>query len=312
VKEPSRDAARGLGLVLLSTLAFGVLPILGKAAYAAGVRVLPFLTWRYLVAALLFTLLLGRRPLPWRTRLRLWAIGFVFVFNSVAYFLALARTSASTVSLLLFCYPVIVALLAAAVGLERLTLRSLLAAVGAFAGCALTAAGGGGVVLAGAGAGAALALFAAFVYASYVVLVSRFARDASAPVLAQHLTQTSVVVCGAFALATGGLDVPLTARAWLPVLAAGALSTVVAFFAFLAGMALLGPTRASVVSSFEVVVTLVLAFALLGERLDALQWTGAALILGAVLGQSVGALRRVPSPPAGPAGRLALRDPDPR
>ena len=124
MKEPSRDAARGLGLVLLSTLAFGVLPILGKAAYAAGVRVLPFLTWRYLVAALLFTLLLGRRPLPWRTRLRLWAIGFVFVFNSVAYFLALARTSASTVSLLLFCYPVIVALLAAAVGLERLTLRS--------------------------------------------------------------------------------------------------------------------------------------------------------------------------------------------
>jgi drug/metabolite transporter (DMT)-like permease len=310
VTEPSRDAARGLGLVLLSTVAFGVLPILGKAAYAAGVRVLPFLAWRYLVAALLFTLLLGRRPLPWRARLRLWAIGLVFVFNSVAYFLALARASASTVSLLLFSYPVIVALLAAAAGLERLTLRNLLAAVAAFAGCALTAAGGGGILL--AGTGAALALLAAVVYASYVVLVSRFARDASAPVLAQHLAQTSLVVCGGLALATGGLGVPLTVRAWLPVLGAGALSTVVAFFAFLAGMALLGPTRASVVSSFEVVVTLVLAFALLGERLDALQWTGAALIMGAVLGPSVGALRRVPSPPAGAAERLAVGDPDPR
>jgi drug/metabolite transporter (DMT)-like permease len=297
VTEPSRDAARGLGLVLSSTVAFGVLPVLGKAAYAAGVRVLPFLAWRYLVAALLFAVLLRRPAPPWRVRLRLWAIGFVFVFNSVAYFLALARAPASTVSLLLFSYPVIVALLAAAAGLERLTLRNLLAAVAAFAGCALTAAGGRGAV-AGAGAGAALALLAAVVYASYVVLVSRFARDVPAAVLAQHLTQTSVVVCAAVALATGSLAIPATAEAWLPVLGAGALSTVVAFFAFLAGMALIGPTRASVVSSFEVVVTLVLAFALLGERLDGLQWTGAALIMGAVLWHSAGALRRVPGPPA--------------
>jgi drug/metabolite transporter (DMT)-like permease len=299
VTEPARDPARGLGLVLLSTVAFGVLPILGKAAYAAGVRVLPFLAWRYLVAALLFAALLGRRSPPWRTRLRLWAIGFVFVFNSVAYFLALARAQASTVSLLLFSYPVIVALLAAAAGLERLTIRNLLAAVAAFAGCALTAAGGSApVALAGAGGGAALALLAALIYATYVVLVSRFARDVSAAVLAQHLTQTSVVVCGGMALATGGVGIPATVGAWLPVLGAGALSTVVAFFAFLAGMALVGPTRASVVSSFEVVVTLVLAFALLGERLDGRQWTGALLIVGAVLWQSAGALRRRPGPPA--------------
>ena len=245
--EPSRDAARGLGLVLLSTVAFGVLPILGKAAYAAGVRVLPFLAWRYLVATLLFAVLLGRRRPPWRTRLRLWAIGFVFVFNSVAYFLALARAPASTVSLLLFSYPVIVALLAAAAGLERLTLRNLLAAVAAFAGCARPRPGGGGAALTEAKAGAALALLAALIYASYVVLVVRFARDVPAAVLAQHLTQTSVVVCGAIALATGGLAVPATGGAWLPVLGAGVLCTVVAFFAFLAGMALVGPTRASVV-----------------------------------------------------------------
>ena len=41
------------------------------------------------------------------------------------------------------------------------------------------------------------------------------------------------------------------------------------------------------------IVTLALAFALLGERLSGRQWLGAALILGAVLLQNLGALRRL-------------------
>ena len=61
---------------------------------------------------------------------------------------------------------------------------------------------------------------------------------------------------------------------------------------FLAGMALVGPTRASVLGSLEVIVTLVLAFLLLGERLSAWQWAGAGLILGALAFQSLGVLRR--------------------
>jgi drug/metabolite transporter (DMT)-like permease len=293
VIHPARDERRGLLLVLLSTVAFGILPILGKTAYGAGVGVLPLLAWRYVVAAVLFALLLRKEAPPWRTRLRLWGIGTVFVFNSIAYFLALVLIPASTASLLIFSYPVIVALLAAAVGLERLTLRSLLAAGLAFAGCALTVAGAGGArALLEAGPGALLALLAALLYASYVILASRFARDVKAHVLAQHLAQVSALVCILLALGTGGLAIPLAARAWLPVLGAGVVSTVFAFFAFLAGMALIGPTRASVVSSFEVVVTVALAFVLLGERLTPLQGAGAALILGAVVWQSASALRK--------------------
>jgi len=287
------DERRGLLLVLLSTVAFGVLPIFGKVAYAEGVRPLVLLAWRYVVASLLFALVLRGPAPPWRARLRLWGIGTVFVANSIAYFLALALIPASTASLLIFSYPVIVALLAAAAGLERLRLRSLLAAALAFSGCALTVAGAGGVSgVLEAGPGSLLAFLASVLYATYVILASRFARDVQAQVLAQHLAQVSAVVCLVLALGTGGLELPPTILGWGAVLGAGVLSTVVAFFAFLAGMALMGPTRASVVSSVEVVVTVVLASLLLGERLGALQATGAVLILGAVTWQSVGALRR--------------------
>jgi drug/metabolite transporter (DMT)-like permease len=111
-------------------------------------------------------------------------------------------------------------------------------------------------------------------------------------VLALHLAQASAVVCVALALASGGLALPLDPRGLLAVAGIGIVSTVVAMTAFLAGMALVGPTRASVLSSLEVIVTLVLAFVLLGERLSPSQWAGAALILGAVAFQNLGVLRR--------------------
>jgi drug/metabolite transporter (DMT)-like permease len=47
-----------------------------------------------------------------------------------------------------------------------------------------------------------------------------------------------------------------------------------------------------VLASLEVLVTLVLAMGLLGERLTPPQWAGAALILGAVAFQNTPAMRR--------------------
>jgi len=183
-----RDETRGLALVAFSTIAYGILPILGKVAYAAGVSALPLLAWRYVIAAALIALLVrGPRP-PLRERVRLWAIGAVFVFNSIAYFRALETIPASVTALVLYTYPVIVALFAAFLGVEPLTGRALLAAIGAFAGCALTAAGApSGAPL--ASSGVAWALAAALIYASYIVLSSRYGAGVPARLLALHLAQ---------------------------------------------------------------------------------------------------------------------------
>ncbi len=87
-----RDERQGLILVLVSTLAYGTLPIIGKAAYAAGVRPEPLLAWRFVIAAVLFALLSrGKGPaIALRQRLVLWGLGVVFVINALAYFTALS------------------------------------------------------------------------------------------------------------------------------------------------------------------------------------------------------------------------------
>jgi drug/metabolite transporter (DMT)-like permease len=77
------------------------------------------------------------------------------------------------------------------------------------------------------------------------------------------------------------------------VFAIAAICTVVALRALLSGMARIGAVRASVLSSFEVVVTLSLAALFLGEKLGPRQVVGATLILGAVVFQNLGVLRRM-------------------
>jgi drug/metabolite transporter (DMT)-like permease len=67
---------------------------------------------------------------------------------------------------------------------------------------------------------------------------------------------------------------------------------VVAFRTFLAGLARVGPVTAALVSSFEVVVTMLLAMLFLGERPGGRQLAGATLILGAVVLQNARRLGR--------------------
>jgi drug/metabolite transporter (DMT)-like permease len=225
---------------------------------------------------------------PWRQRLVLWGLGLVFVGNAAAYFQALTTVPAALVSLLLYTYPVIVTLLAALLGLEALRVRSLLAALLVVAGSALTVGLG---TLAHVPRGAWLALVCAVVYASYIVLGSRFAANVPTEMAARHVVQVCALAFAGWGAATGQLVWPRTFTLWALLLGIAVFSTVVALRAFLAGLARVGPARAAVLSSFEIVVTLVLATLFLGETVSLRQWCGGALILTGVAAQNAHVLR---------------------
>jgi drug/metabolite transporter (DMT)-like permease len=227
-----------------------------------------------------------------RRRLVLWALGVLFVGNALAYFKALETVPAATVALVVFTYPVIVTLLSGVFGLDPLTLRGLAAAALAVAGCALTVGGGVGR----AGLGVVYAFVSAVIYATYVVLSSRLTAGVPSLVTALHLAQAAGLVCAAWTLSRGGIGLPPTIAAWGAVVGLALVPTVVALRTFLAGLSRIGPARASVLSSMEVVVTMTLAVVVLGERLGPRQWAGAALILGAVALQNAAELRRLRLP----------------
>jgi len=275
--------------VLASTLAYGAMPIFVKLAYAGGAGAATVLSYRFVIATALFVLMARRAPrLPLRSRLLLWGLGVVFMSNAIVYFKALETTPASVVSVILYTYPVWVTLLSAVAGLEALTVRSAVTVTLAVSGCALA---GGARLQAGDARGVVFSLLASVIYASYIVLGSRFASSLPAEASARHVAQACAALALPWAAAAGALAPPRTAQAWMAILAIALVCTIVAFRTFLAGLARVGPVTAALVSSFEVVVTMTLAMVFLGERPGPWQLAGATLILGAVLLQNARRLR---------------------
>jgi drug/metabolite transporter (DMT)-like permease len=292
-RRAMRDAAvgrdrlgAGLLLIAVSTVSYSAMPIFGKLAYASGLRPVSLLAWRFALALVLLEVMALRRTVarqPPRQRTILWGLGGVFVVNSYAYFAALERAPAATVSLIVYTYPVLVTLLSAAIGLDRLTVRGLAAALLAAAGAGLTAGSAPGGFR---GAGVWLALASAVGYASYIILGSRFASGVPTKTAARHVAQACTAFYVPLAAMRGEPMLPRSPSGWVAVLGLGLVCTVVAIRAFLAALERLGPARAAVASSLEVPITLLLAMAFLGEAVALQQWGGGALILGAVVLQN--------------------------
>ncbi len=76
---------------------------------------------------------------------------------------------------------------------------------------------------------------------------------------------------------------PLAPRPLILLGAIGLLSTAMPITLFLVGIQWIGPARAAIFSTVEPAFTLTLAALVLGDRLSALQWFGAAAIVAGVI-----------------------------
>jgi drug/metabolite transporter (DMT)-like permease len=272
----------GVLLIIISAVAFGTLPILARLAYQAGADTLTVLLFRYTIAAVVMVALsLSRRtPLPrGRILLGLTLMGAVgYVGQSLAYFTALTLASASLVSLLLYLYPAIVTALSALIFKERLTPLKLGALFLALVGTALTI----GPLGSGHVQGVLFALAAAGIYSVYILAGSRLMPHTSALGASTTVIIAAAVVY-AGVVAVHGPVFPRTYSGWVMVVAIALISTVLAIMTFFAGLKLIGPSKASTLSTLEPVVSVGLAILVLGEAVGPLQILGGLLILTAVL-----------------------------
>lgn len=278
-----------------SGAAFGAMAIFGKLAYDNGANAATLLSVRFVLAAALFwaIVLAGRaalddlRALARRDialALGLGAVGYSL--QAGCYFVALERIDASLLSLLLYTFPAMVALAALALGRERLDSRRVVALALASVGLVL--------VLAGAGAGGVealgvvLALGAAVVYSTYI-LVSDGVAARVRPGLLSALVCTGAAASLTVSTALLGQLRPgeVTGAGWGWLAALALVSTVVAVSLFFAGLRRVGPTTASILATVEPVVTVLLAFVVFGETLGPVQLLGGGFVVAAVLALNV-------------------------
>lgn len=270
----------GVVLILISAASFGWLAIFGRFAYAAGIDTATLLFLRFSLAALFMVALMIVRREDWPRRRLLGMLvgmgGLGYVGQSFLYFTALHYASAGLVALLLYLYPTCVAILSALFLKSRLTRRTAVALALATLGAALTANPQGGQWI-----GALLAAGAAIVYAIYIVVGASVMPQVSA-------IQSSTIIFASAGLVYGGMAAvqgphwPTSLAGWGSVIGITLVATIIPVTTFLAGLKRIGPTDASLLSTLEPVVTVLLAALLLRESLPLLSLLGGGLILAAV------------------------------
>jgi len=281
----------GILSTVMASFFLGWAPILGKLALRSGVTPFTLVAFRTLLAALLIWLLFllfWRREIviSWHGLIGCISVGAVNGFGSLLYYTSLSRLDASRASLLNTLYPlwVVLFLFAAGQPLTRLTLARLsLSLLGMLL---LTQVGPGlsfraRVLTDGISPdwlGVALMLASAATYGWHLVLGQWVLADVPSRTATLYVLTTMACVVGLARVLQGRPVEPLSAAAWLPILALG-LTTTLSRLAMFSALQRVGGVETSLVGLLELLVSLVLAFLLLGERLTLVQWAGAGLLV---------------------------------
>jgi drug/metabolite transporter (DMT)-like permease len=283
----------GTTLVLAASIGFAWNPILARLLYDSGGDVFTVVAIRWSAASLLMLLLLlliRQRPSSPR-RLGAWlAVGIFNACASIPFWIAVTMDDVSSLLAISYTAPVLVVLLSALFLGERLTIATAAATALALTGLALVV---GGPTRPASGVAAALAAVAAISSALYYMCSARAIRIGE-----WYFATTVLCLTGALLSAPAFLFVSVDAPAgngWLLLLAVVIGSTVLPFSLYLAGANRIGASRAAILAVAEPVLTVVLAVAILDERLGWTRAAGLALVVASC--SIVATARRPPTAP---------------
>jgi drug/metabolite transporter (DMT)-like permease len=260
-----------------------------KYALEHGFHPLAYSAFRYGAGAVLFSAFTYRREgtlsVSRRDVVLLLAAAAVGIWaNQVAYVYALEFTTATTVALVLGATPIFAALIAFAVGLERLSSRFWISAAISFAGVALIAIGSsGGSGVSTSVKGVLISILTAASWAGYSVAVAPLMRRYS------PYRISAVVLCLGFlpllATAAHQLATQRTDLGWLAwaCVAYGILGPLVLTnILWFTAVHRVGPSHATLVANMQPFFAAIFALLVLSERLTRLQVVGGVAVLAGI------------------------------
>lgn len=282
---------KGRLFILLGASGFGSLGVFAKLFYRHGGEPLSLLFARFAASALVLGLLVaaaGGAGSSRRAALAALGLGaFFYLGQSLSFFEGLERAPAGLVVLLFYVWPLLVTLGGAVLFGERLGLRK----------AALLAVGLGGVALAvggpsrANGLGIVLGLAAGVFYTGYILGGKRLLAGSLSALRLTALVYLGPALAYSAAAAARRPDFPDDAVGLGALAGVIVLGTIGPTLLLFTGLRRLETGTASLLSTAEPLVGVLLAYAVLGESLSAVQVGGGAMIVGAVAALSLPRLR---------------------
>jgi len=272
-------------LVAISSVGFGLMPAFAKMAYSAGISTYTLLFLRFAVAAVfMFSLMkIKKLPLPSRKEtVSFFFLGAVgYVSQSLCYFLAIEYATSSVAALLFYTHPALVMLFSSLLFKEKITTVKVV--------CLALALSGAFIIVGGeftsSPEGIILALLASVIYTFYLLINSRIVKKGMGVQSSAFIMLGAAVVFGIINIFTG-FTVPVNSNGYLAVVLIALVSTVLAFWALLTGMGMTGPSKATLISTIQPVVTVTMSILVLSEPFTYKVIIGGILVVSALVFQS--------------------------
>ena len=277
----NKSLIKGYIFIILSAVIFGTMPLMAKHIYASGANSLTLVLLRNLLSlpamALLATaggksLKITPKALPSLalTGLMGSCITPILLFSSYNFM----PSGAATV--FHFIYPAAVFIAEFIFLRKKLKLGNLLSLVLCIVGISMFYTPGQKITP----MGSALALLSGITYAIYVVLVSEFKyKEITGFLFGFYLALTNSIVMLVVLLITKQLSLPTTLVGWILSVVFAMIVNVCAVILFQKGTFLTGGTRASILSTFEPVTSVVVGVIFLGESIGLSTFTGTVLVI---------------------------------
>ena len=275
----------GYFYIILSAVLFGCMPLMARKIYAEGVNSMTLVFFRNAMSlpflAALAALKRESFKVAPRTLLPVLTIGvFGCALTPFLLFSSYNYINGGTATVFHFVYPAVVLLL------EFIFLRNSVnrVSVGAIVLCLV----GIGLFYNPAEGlnftGSLLALSSGVTYAIYIFLLGRFdRRGMGGYVFAFFVTLGSTVVLGAVSLISGSFAFPTTLTGWVLCIVFAILINVGAVVLFQSGTFIIGGQKASILSTFEPITSLIVCFFAFSETPTWLSLVGALLVIAATV-----------------------------
>ena len=277
----NRITVKGYFCIIASAVIFGCMPLGVKLVYAEGVNSLSMVLLRNFLPLPLLALLARREEgslkLPKGSLAETLLIAlFSGCLTAILLFSSYNYISSGTATVFHFIYPAATVLGSALFLKEKVSHGSLLCILICTAGIALFYNPADPIDP----RGSALALLSGITYATYILLLSRYHyKDMSGFKLSFYVCLFTAVFLFLVGLFTKQLAFPQSVRGWLLALLVACAISVGAVVLFQQGTFLIGGQRASILSTFEPITSIIVGALAFQEAVSARTLIGSVLVV---------------------------------